>query len=485
MSEVGEEPSGYRLYQLIGLFLGPALCLTMLVLPVPSGLSEAGWTTASIATLMAVWWATQALPLAATALVPLAAFPVLGVLNVKDTAEPYANPLIFLFLGGFMIALAVQRWNLHRRMALHILLHVGTRPASLVGGVMLATALLSMWISNTATTIMMLPIAVSLIAISARGPLASGRAGKNFATAMMLGTAYAASIGGMATLIGSPPNALAAGYLLQEFGVEVTFLDWMIIALPMVVFLLPLAWLCLTRVTFPFPNADVGDGPDTIPQMLRDMGPMSSPEKRVALVFGVVATLWILHPLFSDVLGIKTITDVGVAIAGALALFVLPADWDKKEFLLDWEYARTIPWEILLLFGGGLSLAQAIDSSGLAIWLGGGLDFLSGLPVVLIIAGIVFFAVMMTELVSNTATTAAMLPVVGALTVSTELAPLVLAAPLALGASSAYMLPVATPPNAIVFGSGCISLPQMMWAGFLIGLIGVVVITGFIMLLAV
>jgi solute carrier family 13 (sodium-dependent dicarboxylate transporter), member 2/3/5 len=484
MAEGEDTPTGYRRYQMIGLVLGPLLCVLIWILPPPAGLSEAGWATAGIATLMAVWWATQALPLAITALVPLVLVPLWGISDIGQTAAPYANPLIFLFLGGFLIALAVQRWDLHRRMALHILMHVGTRPSRLIAGVMLATAILSMWISNTATTIMMLPIALSLVAITGRGALAGGRAGENFAAAMMLGTAFAASIGGMATLIGSPPNALVAGYLLQEHAIEVTFADWMLIALPITIVMLPLAWLLLTRVTFPFPDKETGEGPEAIPAMLEAMGPMSTPEKRVAAVFAIVAALWILHPVISDVLGLKTITDVSVAIAGAVALFIVPADWRKKEFLLNWERARKLPWEILLLFGGGLSLAQAIDGSGLARWLGGGLDFLNGAPTILILAGVTLCAVLMTELVSNTATTAALIPVVGALTVSTELAPLVLAAPLALGASSAYMLPVATPPNAIVFGSGLVTLPQMMRAGVLIGLFGVFIITGFVMLLA-
>jgi len=484
MAEGEEDARAYGRHQVIGLVLGPVVCVVMLALAPPAGLSAAGWHTASLAVLMAVWWATQAVPLAATALLPLVLVPLLGIANVKEAAAPFANPLIFLFLGGFLIALCVERWGLHRRIALHVVQRVGGRPLNLVAGVMLATAALSMWISNTATTIMMLPIALSLIAITCQGARNGSGSSANFAAAMMLGTAYAASIGGMATLIGSPPNALVAGYLLQNSGIEVTFAGWMLIALPISIVMLPLAWLLLTRVVFPFRTADLHDQTDAVPEMLAAMGPMSPAEKRVAAVFAAVAACWIAHPLISDALGGGVVTDVGVAIAGAITLFAVPADWGRKVFLLDWETARKVPWEILLLFGGGLSLAQAIADSGLAGWLGGGLDFLGGAPTILIVLGVTLFAVLMTELVSNTATTAALLPVVAALSASTELAPLVLGASLALGASSAYMLPVATPPNAIVFGSGHVTLPQMMRAGVLLGLAGVLVITAGVALLA-
>jgi solute carrier family 13 (sodium-dependent dicarboxylate transporter), member 2/3/5 len=480
--EIAESP-GYRGYQLTGLVLGPVLFALILALPPPGDLSAAGWTTAAVAVLMAVWWATEALPLAATALLPLVLFPLLGIFDVQQTAAPFANPLIFLFLGGFLIALAVQRWNLHRRIALHIVMRVGQRPRSLVAGAMLATAVLSMWISNTATTMMMLPIAASLIAVSGSGERPSETGDANFATAMMLGIAYAASIGGLATLIGSPPNALAASYMLQAFSLEVTFAGWMAMALPITLVMLPLAWLVLTRIVFPFSNNDASN-PQAVPVMLQDMGPITSPEKRVAVVFALVAMGWILHPLIGDIVGAGAITDTGLAIAGAVALFAIPADWRERTFLLDWPTARKVPWEILILFGGGLSLAQGIDKTGLAAWLGGGLEFLTAGPPLLLIAGVVLVVILLTELTSNTATAAAFLPVAGALAVGSDLAPLLLAAPVALAASSAFMLPVATPPNAIVFGSGHVTLPQMMRAGIYLNAAGVIVITTTLLLLA-
>lgn len=484
MSDEHRPAATYRTYQAIGLVLGPMLFIFLMALPAPTELSREGWATAAIAVWMAVWWATEAVPLAATALLPLVLLPLLGVLDVRQAAAPFANPLIFLFLGGFMIAAAVQRWGLHRRIALHIIARVGQRPLNLVAGVMLATALLSMWISNTATAMMMLPIASSLVVITCGDAQALTGNRSNFATAMLLGVAYAASIGGLATLIGSPPNALAASYLLQQSGIQITFVHWMLLATPIAVVMLPLAWLILTRVAFPFSNAAIGTGSRSVAAMLDAIGPISGPEKKVATVFGVVAAGWMLHPLLGNVFGAGFITDTGLAIAGAVVLFAIPADWKARKFLLDWTAARQIPWEILILFGGGLSLARAIERTGLAHWLGSGLDFLTGGPPLLLVAGVILLVIFMTELTSNTATTAALLPVVGALAGSADLTPLLLAASVSLAASSAYMLPVATPPNAIVFGTGYVTLPQMMRAGALLNIVGVVVITGLLMVFA-
>jgi sodium-dependent dicarboxylate transporter 2/3/5 len=484
MSDEHRRATKYRTYQAIGLVLGPLLFMFLFALPAPTELSREGWATAAIAVWMAVWWATEALPLAATALLPLVLLPLLGISDVQQAAAPFANPLIFLFLGGFMIAAAVQRWGLHRRIALHIIARVGQRPLNLVAGTMLATAMLSMWISNTATAMMMLPIASSLVVITCGDSHVLTGNRSNFATAMMLGVAYAASIGGLATLVGSPPNALAASYLLQETGIHITFAHWMLLATPIAIVMLPLAWLILTRVAFPFFNEAIGAGSHPVAAMLDAIGPISGPERKVAIVFGVVAAGWILHPLLGNVFGAGSITDTGLAIGGVAVLFAIPAEWRTRKSLLDWTTARQIPWEILILFGGGLSLAQAIDRTGLAHWLGSGLDFLTGGPPILLVAGVILLVIFLTELTSNTATTAALLPVVSALAGSVGLAPLLLAASVSLAASSAYMLPVATPPNAIVFGTGYVTLPQMMRAGMLLNIIGVIIITGFLMLFA-
>jgi len=470
-----ETTGGYRLYQLIGLVAGPVAFAVLFFSPPPSGLPPEGWSVAALAVWMAIWWATEALPLFVTALLPLVMVPLLGIGDIRSASSPYGNPVIFLLLGGLLIALAFERWNLHRRIAFLIILRVGSRPLNLIGGVMLASAFLSMWITNAATTMLMLPIAISLIREVLPDGSDHGHNGTNFAAAMMLGIAYAASIGGMGTLIGTPPNAVAAGYLDEAFGFEVTFATWMALAVPISVVLLGFAFLVLTRFAFPVSSTLEGSQTNVAGDMLREMGPLRCPERRVAIVFSAVALGWILSPVARDWLG-PGVTETGIAIAGAVALFAIPADWRTRKFLLDSSAARRVPWDVLILFGGGMSLAKAIDSSGLAAWIGSGLSFLHSAPLIVIIFGIALLVVYLTELMSNTATTAALLPIAGGFAAGTDLAPLYPAMAIALAASSAYMLPVATPPNALVFGSGYVSLPQMLRAGFLLSLLGAGVI---------
>ncbi len=463
-------------YHGIFLLLGPFCALMLLVVPTPIGLDPAGWATAAVAVWMAVWWASEAVPVAATALLPLVLLPLLGVQDIHQTAAPFAHPLIFLFLGGFLLALAMQRWNLHRRIALHIVVLTGNRPAALVGGIMLASAFLSMWISNTATAMMMMPIAASLITI-AEGDQLPGDDMAGFGVALMLGTAYAASIGGLATLVGSPPNALLAAFMAQTYDTEIGFARWMLIGLPVTMVMLPLTWFVLTRIMFRLPaDLRVREG-RAVAAALRDMGPMSHAEKRVAAVFALVAFLWMVRPLLSDWMGLDTLSDSGIAIAGALLLFVLPAEGRKGAFLLDWPWAKRAPWDILILFGGGLSLAQAVDQTGLATWIGSTLEGLSDVPPMVVVAATACLIILLTELTSNTATTAAFLPVLGAVALQADLQPTTLAVPAALAASCAFMLPVATPPNAIVFGSGYVGIPDMLRVGIVLNVLGVIVIT--------
>jgi len=482
---LGQDRSGgtYRLYQIIGLFLGPLAFLVMAFSPAPGGLSSAGWATGALAVWIAIWWATEALPLFVTALLPLVLLPLLGISDINAAAAPFANPVVFLLLGGFLIALAVERWNLHRRIAFHIILSAGNRPRNLIGGVMLASATLSMWISNTATTVMMLPIAVSLVTVILPEGAARERDGINFAAAMMLGVAYAASIGGMSTLIGSPPNALAASYLGQTFNIKVSFPQWMAIALPIVAVMLGSAFLVLTRIAFSFSKTLASTETHIVADMLREMGPITTPEKRVASVFLVVAVGWIFYPLIADRVGLD-LSDTSIAIAGAITLFAIPANWKERRFLLDWQTARKAPFDILILFGGGLSLAQAIESSGLALWIGNGLSFLHGMPLIVLVLGACLLITFLTELMSNTATAAAFLPIAGSLAIGAEAAPLLIGVAVALAASSAFMLPVATLPNALVFGTGYVTLPQMLRAGFILSLIGAAVIAAGVTLAA-
>lgn len=481
--ETPEEKSGW--VSRAGLIAGPLAALALFLLPAPSGLEAAGWATAAIALWMAIWWVSEAVPLAATALLPLAAFPLLGIAPIAMAAAPYANPIIFLFLGGFWMALAMQRAGLHRRIALAIIARAGGRPRLLIAGVMAATAFLSMWVSNTATAMMMLPIALSLIEGAKKEGEAESAGRAAFAKAMMLGIAYAASIGGLGTLVGSPPNALAAGYLSQNHGIDIGFAAWMAVGVPAVLVLLPLAWLTLTRLAFQVPAREAGEsageGAALIGQMRRALGAMRPAEKRVGTVLALIAFLWIAHPWLSAFLPLEGISDAGIAIAGALALFLLPngekGENGREERLLDWDWAKKAPWDILILFGGGLSLAQAMDGTGLAAWIGGQLTGAALLGPLVLTGAVVMLIVFLTELTSNTATASAFLPITGALALTAGLAPEALALPAAMAASCAFMLPVATPPNAIVFGSGHIDMHVMMRAGLRLNLIAMAVLT--------
>jgi sodium-dependent dicarboxylate transporter 2/3/5 len=461
--------------RMIGLVLGVVLLLLTLVLPPPPGLSQAGWLTLGLAGLMASWWASEAIPIYATALIPLVALPLLGVSGMTGAAAPYANPLVFLFLGGFLIAEAMQRWNLHRRIALLIAVRLAASARGLVLGFMIAAAFLSMWVSNTATTLMMLPIAMSVMAMMTRNEPEGSEAARRFGLCLLLGIAYGASIGGVATLIGTPPNALMAGFFAQQYDIEISFANWMLMALPVTIVFLPIGWLALTRLVYPVTIK--GSGTESLRENLRTLGPMAVAEKRVLAVFVTAAALWMLRPLIIDFTGFDEITDTGIAIACGLALFLTPAGGRERRFLMIWEDAQRLPWGVLVLFGGGLSLAAAIGGTDLAQWLGGGLEILKGAPAVLFILAVAGLVLLLTELTSNTATVAALLPVIAALALATDVAPIALAAPAVMAASCAFMLPVATPPNAIVFASGAITIPDMVRAGVVMNIIGLVLVT--------
>jgi sodium-dependent dicarboxylate transporter 2/3/5 len=491
MTQNGTAPN-HHLYQWVGLGLGPALCLAMMLSPAPSGLSEVAWKTAAVAALMAVWWATEAVPVAVTAILPLIVFPLLGVADIRATATPYANPIIFLFMGGFILALAIQRWNLHRRIALNIILLVGTNPQAIVVGFMLATAALSMWISNTATTMMMLPVALSVIGVLTGNPdldpehgdpsvlAVLDRNSRNFATALLLAIAYSANVGGMGTLIGTGPNALVAAFLKDHSGIDIGFVQWMAIGVPVIFLMLPAVWVTLTRLAYPFSALQTPTGATVIRDGLNELGPITSAEQRLTSLFALVASLWILRP-WLDVPGLS---DAGIAMFGALMLFLVPAGGGAKgEFLLTWERTQRLPWGVLILIGGGLSLASAVSDTGLAQWAGSKIIALELTDMLLLIGAIVTLIIFLTELTSNTATTAALLPVVAAIAAVGGVDAIYLAAPAALAASCAFMLPVATPPNAIVFSTGLVSIPQMVRAGIIVNLFGIVLLSGFAYLL--
>jgi solute carrier family 13 (sodium-dependent dicarboxylate transporter), member 2/3/5 len=450
----------------IGLFLGPAVFLFMLFAPAPDGLSVEGWRTAAAGLLLAIWWITEAIPIPATSLLPLVLFPLLEIQPIRNAAAPYANPLIFLFMGGFIIALAMERWNLHRRIALAVVRAIGVRPSSVVLGFMVASAFLSMWVSNTATAVMMLPIGLSVILL-VRPDTEYGEGQPldfNFALCLMLGIAYAASIGGLATLIGTPPNALLAAFMLEAYGVEIGFVQWMIVGLPLVVISIPIVWLSLTRIIFPIKIREIPGGAVMIREQYRMLGPVSYGEKAVAVVFTGTAFLWIFRPVVEQWL--PGLSDAGIAMIGALALFIIPMNRRLTRFVMDWESAAKLPWGVLILCGGGLALADAVTATGLAEWIALALRGLGEWPTPVLVLAVILLIIFLTELTSNTATAAAFLPLVAALAVGVGENPLLLVVPAAIAASCAFMMPVATPPNAIVYGSGYVTIPQMVQAGW-------------------
>ncbi len=465
-----ERRGASRKIGIVGLLLGFLLFGATLVWPPPDGMSPEAWRVAGLGLLMATWWITEAIPIPATALLPIPALPLLGVTTIEGATAPFANPVIFLFMGGFMLAQAMQRWTLHRRMAYGIIMGTGTAPFRLIAGFMLASAFLSMWVSNTAVAVMMLPVGLSVIQVVGGGLIEEGRPPGDpaFAVALLLGIAYGASIGGAATLIGTPPNALLAGYLLDQYGLEIGFAQWMVIGVPLSLILLPIAWGLLTRVSFHVDPEGPELAPDDLEGMKESLGAMSSGERRVAWVFGATAAAWIFRPLLQGL--IPGLSDAGIAIAASLLLFVLPAGGAARAKLLNWDWARRIPWDILILFGGGLSLAAAITSSGLAGWIGTELHAAGRLPLLGLVTVTCILLVSLTELTSNTASAAAFLPILAGLAVALGEDPLFLLVPATLAASCAFMLPVATPPNAIVFGSTFIRIGHMVRAGVLLNL---------------
>ncbi|MEM6683653.1 MAG: DASS family sodium-coupled anion symporter [Pseudomonadota bacterium] len=466
--------------QSIGLGLGIALPTALLILGPPDGLSPNAWTAAALIVLMATWWVSEALPIAVTSLLPMVVLPLGGVASFKVAAAPYASPIVMLLMGGFIIAKSVERWNLHERVALNIVLRSGSNQAALVAGFMAAAALLSMWISNTATTIMLLPIAISV----AQSVLGKDSLSAPFTLALLLGLAYGASIGGLGTPVGTPTNLIVIGYLTEQTGTQISFARWMLIGLPVVCLMLPAAWLTLTRWAFALDRGHAGDARDMLRQRLIALGRISTPERRVLAVFCVIAGAWIFRKLLNDVslFGAQPfagLSDPLIAIAGAVAFFLVPSGsaQEKGAMLLDWETAVRIPWGVVLLFGGGLSMASAITNTGLAAWLGGEMASVTQLPLLAIMAILTAFVIFATEVSSNVATASALLPVIGAIASAGGADPILLAMPVAMATSCAFMLPMATGPNAIIFSSGQITMAQMAAVGIRLNVVGVVLIS--------
>jgi sodium-dependent dicarboxylate transporter 2/3/5 len=477
------EGTATPLWRRAAVVVGPGIAGAMLLSGAPEGLEFAGWAAIALLAWMATWWITEAVPPAVTALLPLVVLPLVGAATPVAAAAPYADPVIFLFIAGFMLAAAVEKWGLHSRIAFNIALRAGASPRRLLLGFLVATAALSMWISNTATALMMMPIALGVA--RALPPRVEGAI--PFAGLLALAVCYGASIGGIGTPVGSPTNLVAMGFL-ERNGMALSFPQWMAMAVPVMLAMLLVVGVMLAlrapRACEAGSGSDSAGGRHIIEDALAALGPRSRPETRVGLVFGLVALGWMARPLLVDVPGFAALSDLGVALIGVVALFLVPSGRHRGEVLLDWGTAERIPWGIALLFGGGLSLAAAMQANGVTDWMANELAWVGALGPFLILLVIVALIIFLTEVASNTAVLTALLPVVAALAVATGQPPLQLAVGAAIAASMAFMLPIATPPNAIAYASGTIPITRMMRVGLWLNLIGIVVIAGLVDLLS-
>lgn len=470
----------YTKAQLIGLILGPLLFVITLFFVTPEGLSYEGRAILASTLWIAVWWMTEAAPIPVTSLLPIVLFPLTSGLDLKTTAASYSNDTIFLFLGGFVIALAMEKWNLHRRIAVTIIHVMGTNTDRIVLGFMVATGFLSMWISNTATAMMMVPIGLAIIyqvtdALKDNPTITTNKMDFPFGKSLMLGIAYAASIGGMATLIGTPPNAILAAQAKEMFGYEISFAKWMLFGVPFAWVFLFLGWYYLTKIAFPLKLKSFPGGREIIEEEKRKLGKASYEEKAVFIVFILTALAWIFAALLKKI--IPGIGDALIAVTSAIILFLIPTKNRRGDFLMDWKTAANLPWGILLLFGGGLTIAKGFTQSGLSEWIGTRLNSLQGVSIILIVLAVTILVNALTEVTSNTATATMMYPIMGALAMAINVNPIVLMVAAGLSASCAFMLPVATPPNAVVFGSGYLRIPDMVKAGFFLNVVAIVLVT--------
>lgn len=469
--------SGPASYQRIGLVLGPVLAALLAFTFSPEGLPREGVLVAAIGLWMAIWWATEAIPVAMTAFLPLVALPLLGVVPMSSIVAPYAHPIIYLFFGGFVVALAIERCGLHRRIALLVFSLAGADARGLVAGFMGSAAFVSMWISNTSTTLMLLPIAMSVVTVIRETmPTLQTRQSENFGISLLLGLAYGSTLGGLATLVGTPPNAFMAGFMADNYGVEIDFARWMLVGLPVSLIMLPIAWFVLTRFIYPIDFKASDEAVRHIRSMRSGLGEMSKAELRTALLFAFLVGGWLSRGWLNDLPFVGEVTDTGVAMAAAVAAFLIPSG-QKGETLMTWDAVTKLPWGVLVLFGGGLALASAVTASGLALWLGQQLVGVGTINAVLLIVVATALVIFITELTSNLATTATFLPVIAAIGVETGQDPLVYVIPVTLAASCAFMLPVATPPNAVVFSSGLVAIPAMARVGLVLNIIAVAVLS--------
>ncbi len=489
---------GRNLRARIGLWTGPLLALLILLIGPPAALAgytpgetgaQAAWMVLALLVLMAVWWVSEAVPIPVTSLLPLIVLPLATDLTLRQAAAFYMDSIVVLLMGGLIVAKVIERWNLHARIALGIVSRVGSRPSVILAGFMAACALLSMWISNSATAIMMTPIALSVAAAVAGTREGEGAAAGSFTVALLLAIAWSCSIGGLGTPVGTPTNLIVINGLVAQTGRSISFPQWMMIGVPVVLVMLPAAWFVLTRWAFKFPQADGAAGQAVARRHLLALGPVTAPEVRTMALFALVAGLWIVRePLNGlEIAGTRPfegLQDGMIAILGVVLAFLIPSGLrdGPRTPLLDWETAERIPWGVILLFGGGLSLANAINVTGLGLWIGSSLSPIAGLPLVLVLLAIVAAVLFLTEVTSNVATASALMPVLGALAMTGDLPLDQMAAALAMAASCAFMLPMATGPNAVIFASGRVSLPQMALAGIRLNFLAIVIITGLVTL---
>ncbi len=494
-----------------GLILGPIVALLVFfALPhaqrneageIVSGLTVQGRAVAGIAALMAIWWITEAVPIEATSLLPLALFPPIGLATMKQAATPYGSEQVFFFMGGFMLGRAMERWGLHKRIALHVLSRVGTSPSRLVLGLMAATACISLFVNNTATTMVILPIGLSLAGAIAAQAGSESRLARNFCVCAVLGIAYAASLGGMGTLVGTAPNILLAGFFKDRVEIELSFARWLWIGLPIVAILTPITWLMLTRVMFPLrehadsashAKADEANVESDLRRQLAVLGRMSAGEWITLVVFVLAALGWMIREPACSAFGltrlengrpVALVSDAWIGIAASMLLFLAPVSIRRRQFALDWATASGLPWGVLLLFGGGLSLADAMTTHGVDLYVGAQLKALGSLPLWAMTLLVALVVAATSELASNTALTAAMLPVMLGVERELQLSPGTLLIPATLAASCGFMLPVATPPNAIAFATGRVPMRAMLRAGLALDVIGVLVISGVFLML--
>lgn len=473
-----------------GLILGPVLGLLVYTSiggpsdPAMPALTESGKRVIALAVVMATWWLTETIPVSITALLPVAVLPLLDVGTIQSAAAPYADKVLFLFLGGFIIGEALRQSGLHRRLALLTLLAVGASPARMVGGIMLATGFISMWVSNTATTIMMLPIGLSMVALveaRSRLPGASesgwtAAAVRNFGAAIVLGIAYAASIGGIGTPVGSPPNLIMLNYVQHALHRDIGFGQWMLVGMPIVAVFLPAAWLLLTRWLHPVRAGEVPGGRTMLRDELSRLGPVSRAERATLAVFLFAAAAWIFRKFIADAIG-RPLTDEGIAVIAAISLFVIPIGVRPRRAVIEYQHVESLPWGILLLFGGGLSIAAAMSREGVDIYLGSLFAGLSHLPMPLLVLILVSAVTFIGELTSNAAVVTALMPVLGAAAVGMGVDPIPLMLAATLGSSCGFMLPVATPPNALAYATKRITQGQMIRTGVLLDIVGIAIVT--------